>query len=130
MAHYERETTSNIEPMTLGLITLLKQFLYYAKEQNIQNYSIIYEKFTSGMRERVYQDCKFHTAKPIHGFSLDAVINSIKNGDPIKEPVLQFADFWTHIPFLQERSYLDIRGWARQYCRIDSDGYAGNVAIR
>lgn len=130
IGHYKKYTTP-INPLVYGLIILFERFFNYVKEENIQDTSIIYERFDKRMRDSVYRahqrlkKTNFRTK-----LNLNEIIPYIENGDPIKEPILQFTDFWTYLPFIKEKSFLDIRNYSKQYYNFDTEHNAGNTAIR
>ena len=130
IGHYENYNQP-FNPLAFGLIVLFERFINHMKEENIKTGSIIYERFNRGLRELVYkqhkdiQKTKFRTR-----LNLDKIIKYIEDGDPTKEPILQFADFWAYLPFLNERSFLDVQDYSEQHYSFNTERNAGNVSIR
>ena len=119
-----------VNPLAFGLIILIEKFLNYARDENIKDVVIIYERFNKGMRESVYRECQFLEKTNFKTkLYLKKLIHHVNNGDPVKEPVLQFTDFWTCLPFMKEKSFLDIQDYAKQYYNFTDEQNGGNVAI-
>ena len=129
--HYKTDQSNLVSPHVLALISLLDRFFHYVISQNNDNTSIIYERFDRTLRKRAYEQYLF-LQKTEYGTKSKwgKIIKLIRDGDPIKEPVLQFADFWTYLPFAKEKGHLDIQDFAHMYYRFDDAKIGGNVTIR
>ena len=130
IGHYKKYTTP-VNPLVLGLIRLVERFFDYTKEKNVKNTSIIYERFNKAIRECVYRDYKTHEQTNFKTrLNFKEIIHDIHDGDPTKEPVLQFTDFWTYLPFIKEKTFLDVQDFVKQYYNFTSQGNGGNFTIR
>ena len=129
--HYQYYHTHPVNPLAFGLIIIFERLVSYMHSENRNDVNVIYEQFNKGLRELVYkehlflQDTKFRT-----NLNLNKIIKFIENGDPVKEPILQFADFWAYIPFLKERSFLEVEDYSKQYYNFNARRNDGNVSIR
>ena len=127
IGHYKKSAKS-VNPLVLGLIMLVERFFDYTKEKNVKNTSIIYERFNKAIRECVYQDYKL-----LEQTDFKTRLNFkeiIRDGDPTKEPVLQFTDFWTYLPFIKEKTFLDVQDFVKRYYNSSNQGNCGNITIR
>lgn len=130
IGHYKKYATP-VNPLALGLIVLFERFVNHAQKENIKTGYIIYERFNKGLRNLVYENYKFlEKTKFKTKLDLNKIIKSIIDGDPTKEPILQFTDFWTCLPFLNEQNFLDVQDYVQQYHNFNTERDAGNVSIR
>ena len=132
IGHYKYYTKHPISPLALGLIILFERLSDYMVTEKVHSVKIIYERFNKGLRESVYQEHKFlQTTNFKTHLDLNKIIKYIHDGDPVKEPILQFADFWAYLPFLKERSHQDIQDYSNQYYNFNNiPNYGGNVSFR
>lgn len=91
--------TANVR--AYSLLLCLERFQYFLEEKNEEGISI-YEKLTRSMRRNIEKDLK--NLRDLTNFpfftSLDKIKGKIRNGDPIKEKVLQFSDFVVYTPHI------------------------------
>ena len=131
IGHYQYYATRPLNPLAYGLIIMFERLISYAKNNGVDTASIIYELFDKGLKELVHREHKFIQGTKFRtNLKLDEIIKHIENGDPSKEPILQFADFWAYVPFLKERSFLDVRDYSEQYYNFNKSRNDGNVSIR
>lgn len=130
--HYQKYARP-INPLAYGLNCMLERLLYYMEDNDIDSAGVVYERFTHSLRDVVrreqkylVEETKFKTKPELH-----KLFRYIKNGDPTKEPVLQFADFWTYLPYIEEKSSLELeKKFSEQYYNYNKNTRRGKVRIR
>ena len=130
-SHYKRYDNP-INPLSYCMICLLERVQRYMLDNNVSSIKVVYERFTKSQRDRVFKDQNYLKSVGFQtNIDLNKLSNYIHNGDPIKEPVLQFADFWTYLPYIKEKSYLDVeRNFSHQYYNYSTGTMRGNYEIR
>ncbi|MBM2819863.1 MAG: hypothetical protein HW410_1545 [Nitrosarchaeum sp.] len=97
--------TANVR--AYSLLLCLERFQYFLEENNKEGIGI-YERLTRSMRNNIetdLQNLRRLTKFPFFT-NLDKIKGKIRNGEPVKEKVLQFADFVvypTHLLFYTNR---------------------------
>ena len=131
--HY-KAYANPVNPLAIGLIYLIERLDLYMTNNNITTVNIFYEKFTNSMQDEMFKQHNFLNTSTRFKTKLDLkkLCRYINNGDPIKEPILQFADFWTYLPYAREKSRLDEVDFSKQYYNYDVDYKMkrGNVIVR
>ena len=96
--HYSKP----VSPRAYTLRLLLERFQYFLEDNNERG-DASYERYNSQLRKKVELAQKHLLAndnfpKPT---TLSNLSKRVKSGDPLKEPVLQFADFFVYIPWIR-----------------------------
>lgn len=130
--HYKFYKKHPVNPLAYGLICLLERLRYYMRDNDIKSTKVIYERFTTGLRDMVYKEQNFLKGTEFKAsLDLNKLFRYIYNGDPIKELVLQFADFWAYLPYIKEKGLLEIeKNYSNQYYNYNTEKKRGNVTIR
>ena len=89
-----------IDVLAYALYLILERFQYFLVEYN-QNGKIVYERYNAILRHKVEKDHMYlnknpNFPKPIEFLDM---VKEIENGDPTKEPMLSFVDFFTYAPW-------------------------------
>lgn len=91
--------TANVR--AYSLLLCLERFQYFLEEKNEEGISI-YEKLTHSMRNNIEKDLK--NLRNLTNFpfftNLDKIKGKIRNGEPVKDKILQFADFVVYAPHI------------------------------
>ncbi len=128
--HYNHYSNP-IFPMALALWYILERFQYYVS--NIDGKGIaVYEQFTESLRNKVNKEWK--KLESYEKFPQPTDFKNLKkkvlNGDPTKEPMLAFADFFVYLPWNRKMSNSKWKGFGHKYHALDSGNRAsGNVEI-
>ena len=97
-----------IDPLAYGLICMLERLSYCKQDEDIKEVRIIYERFNRTQRMQIATTYKYLEHTGFHtSLDLNKLPGDIESGDPTKEPLLQFTDFWTYLPYIRERYRLD-----------------------
>lgn len=103
-SHCEKYS-SPAHPTAYALIVMLERFQYFLGQKDSKGL-VTYERFNSTLRKKVAIEAKWLREK--YGFptptNLDDLQKLVNNGDPTKEPMLQFADFFAYIPWIRKTS--------------------------
>lgn len=92
-------------PRAYSLLMILERFQYFL-EQNNSTGKAIYERFNAKMRKRAEMELKW--LRNIPTFPAPTNLNNIQGrvitGDPTREPILNFADFFASLPYARRNS--------------------------
>jgi hypothetical protein len=91
--------------LAFALCLLLERFQHFLKEYSAKG-EVIYESYNAKRRKEVIHVHKWLSSLPAYPTPIDItnLVNNVKNGDPSKEPLLQYADFFAFAPFIKNRS--------------------------
>lgn len=94
------EWSVNVRAYTLLLC--LERFQYFLEDNN-DNGTAVYEKFSKGLNEKMIKELKYLTSiRTFPSFTnLNKIKGRVKNGNPTKDKVLQFADFFVYAPHIK-----------------------------
>lgn len=84
---------------------MLERFQYFLEDNN-ESGEAVYERYNSRVRKNVellHAHLKDSPSFPQYT-NFSNIVGSIKDGDPLLEPVLQFADFFAYIPWITRSS--------------------------
>ena len=112
--HYT-QYTDPIWSVALALLYALERFGKFKDENNADG-AIIFEKFTNSIRDKVQKEWK--KLRDIANFPKPHPwpdLNLVKNGDPRKEPILAYADFFGYIPFFRKKAIEDWNTFTSKY---------------
>ena len=94
-----------VNPRAYALYLIMERFQYFL-EDYFNRGVVIYERFLPHFRRKVGQvhvyllkNKKFPTLT-----NFDQIMGQVKDGDPVAEPVLNFADFMAYIPYVKCKS--------------------------
>jgi hypothetical protein len=102
-----------VNPTGYGLYLMLERFQYFLEEHGDVGFAI-FERFNSKMRQRVERVRKWleYTGTFPVFTNFENIIRHVTNGDPAKEPLLQYADFFAYIPWIRSKTnYEAVRRW-------------------
>lgn len=101
--------TANVR--AYSLLLCLERFQYFLEEMNDEGIGI-YERYTKSMRKKATKDLKILREDTNFPFftNLDKVKGKIKYGDPFKEKILQFSDFFIYAPHIRLVTKLNADG--------------------
>lgn len=84
------------------LLTCLERFQYFLEDKNSEG-KVIYERFSIKLRKKMNREMQ--KLQSIPGFpyltKLDKIKGKIINGDPSKEKMLSFSDFFVYTPHIK-----------------------------
>ncbi|MEX0656681.1 MAG: DUF3800 domain-containing protein [Nitrosopumilaceae archaeon] len=127
---YHCQKYSNpVWPTALALLYILERFQYFIDEQNSSGVSI-FERFTNSMRDKVKREWKILNSYP--SFPKPTKwpdLEKVENGDPVKQPILAFADFFGYLPFIRKTSIANWEKFIPQYYRFSERFMSGNVEV-
>lgn len=85
-----------------ALLIMLERFQYFL-ERHGHNGEAIYEEFSSRLQKKAEIAQKWLATRPTFPTptTRDNVAKQVKHGDPLKEPMLQFADFFAYAPYIK-----------------------------
>jgi Protein of unknown function (DUF3800) len=88
-----------------GLFLLLERFQYLLEDATLQG-EVIYEKYNNVLRKKVDLIHRRFMDSPSFPTSTDfrCIKGIVKEGNPLLEHVLQFADFFTYAPWIKCQS--------------------------
>lgn len=92
-------------PRAYALFLMLERFQYFLEDNN-ESGEAVYERYNSRVRKNVellHAHLKDSPSFPQYT-NFSNIVGSIKDGDPLLEPVLQFADFFAYIPWITRSS--------------------------
>lgn len=97
-----RKYSKPANPRAYTLLLLLERFQYFLEDKNTKG-EALYEMYNSRLRKKVELVQKHlldneNFPKPT---ALSNVSRRVKFGDPTKEPILQFADFFAYVPWIR-----------------------------
>ncbi len=103
--HYENYTLP-FNPQTYTLTLFLERLVSYLWKINFDEVSVIYERFSRSLRDRcIYDYKKINSDTSFRSkLNMPKLFTEFENGDPCKEVILQFADFWAYIPYSKKTS--------------------------
>ena len=123
-------------PRAYALFLILERFQYFLVDYN-ESGEVVYERYNSPIRKNVellHAHLKENPSFPKYTH-FDNILGGVKDGDPLLEPVLQFADFFAYIPFLKRTSSCKkLRRWNQikhKYYNFDHPDYRkrGNYEV-
>lgn len=84
------------------LLICLERFQYFLEEQNDDGI-VIYERFNTRLRKKMGAEMAKLRRIPSfpHLTNLHKIKGNIANGDPVKEKILQFSDFFAYAPHIK-----------------------------
>lgn len=129
--HYSTYGEDAIFPMSLTLRYILERFQYFL-EQIEDTGKAIYEMFTESLRDRVYKDWKKlddfpNFPKPTNFSNLK---KTVETGDPTRESMLAFADFFVYLPWNRKTSNAKWEKFLPKYYNHHAANFrSGNVEI-
>lgn len=93
------------DPRAYSLLLILERFQYFLQDKNDIGIAI-YEKFNSKMRKKAEFEQKWLKKIPKFPVPTDLSLlkDRVRNGDPIKEPMLQISDFFAYAPWIKQMS--------------------------
>jgi hypothetical protein len=100
-AHY-KQYSKPISPRAYTLLLLMERFQYFLEDYGSKG-EASYERYTKGMQEKV-EDAQIQLLsfdnfpKPT---DFKYAPRKIKSGDPTKEHMLQFSDFFVYAPYIR-----------------------------
>lgn len=112
--HY-RQYTNPIWPVALALLYSLQRFEDFKKQSNVEGF-VVFEKFTNSMRDKVSKEWK--RLQDIPKFPKPEPwpdLNLVHNGDPCKEHILAYADFFGFIPYFRKKAIADWNTFTHKY---------------
>ena len=107
------------------LLICLERFQFFLEEKNSEG-KAIYERLTNSLRRMITEELRQLQNIPnfSHLTKLDKIKGKIINGDPTKEKILQFSDFFVYAPQIKqvtdqrsEERWNQIKG---KYYQLDS----------
>lgn len=110
------EWSVNVRAYTLLLC--LERFQYFLEDVNGEGRAI-YERFTNNLRRKMSGELYRLQAIPTFPYftNLDKIKGKVRNGDPTREVILQFSDFFVYAPHIKlvtchrkERRWQQIKG--------------------
>lgn len=100
-------------PRAYALFLMLERFQYFLEDNNGKG-EAVYERYDSSIRKNVellHAHLKDSPSFPKYT-DFNNIIGSVKNGDPVLEPILQFADFFAYVPWIKHSSlHTKLRRW-------------------
>jgi len=90
------------DPTAYTLLLILERFQYFVEEKQSRG-KAIFEKFNAKMRKKAEIGLKWLQKIPTFPSptNLDQLEKKIVYGDPVTEPILQFADFFAYTPWIR-----------------------------
>ncbi|MCA9820868.1 MAG: DUF3800 domain-containing protein [Nitrosarchaeum sp.] len=97
--------TKPADPRAYSLLLILERFQYFLQEKADTGIAI-YEKFNAKMRKKAEAEQKWLQKIPKFPVptNLNLLKEKVRNGDPVKEPMLQIADFFAYAPWIKQMS--------------------------
>lgn len=128
---YEEQGLRPIHPTAYALHLIRERFEYFLRVNN-EIGKIIYERFNSEFRKKVEIEINWFlrtTRFPQH-VRFSSQYRIIEDGDPTKEPMLQFADFFAYVPWMRKTSNANWESFTNKYYNFNEfQIYSGNVEI-
>jgi len=86
-----------------ALLLMLERFQYFVQENNSTGIAI-YERYNAKMRKRIELEQRWLQRIPTFPSPTDLpdLDTTVRNGDPTKEIILQFADFFAYAPWIRQ----------------------------
>jgi Protein of unknown function (DUF3800) len=94
-----------VKPRAYALYLMLERFQYFLLDYNRTGYTV-YERYNPFIKRQVkYTHDYFikNVSFPKY-VNFDNILGGIMNGDPVSEPILQFADFFAFAPYKKHES--------------------------
>jgi hypothetical protein len=90
----------NVKAYTL--LICLERFQFFLEDVNNEG-NAIYERFTNSLRRKMTQELQQLQSIPTFPYftNLNKIKGKVKNGDPSKEVLLQFSDFFVYAPHIK-----------------------------
>ena len=129
--HYSLYGGTAIFPMSLTLRYILERFQYFL-EQIGDTGKAIYEMFTESLRDKVYKDWKILDGYPNfpRPTNFSNLKKTVETGDPTREPMLAFADFFVYLPWNRKTSNAKWQEFVPKYYNPYAPNFrSGNVEI-
>jgi len=94
-----------VKPRVYAILLIQERFQYFLEEYR-SNGRVVYERFDINFKRAVDFGIDFLKSNPRFPSptSIDNIEKEIINGDPVEEPILQFADFIAYPPYRKCRS--------------------------
>jgi len=128
--HYKKYSKP-IFPMALALKYILERFQYFVSIKETTGIAM-YEQFTESLRNKVNNEWKkLESYKNSHQpTDFKNLKKKVLNGDPTKEPMLAFADFFVYLPWNRKISNSKWKYLNQKYYALNSGNrVSGNVEI-
>lgn len=130
VGHYQYYTKHAVNPLAFGLIVLIERLLYFMRTNHISSANVVYERFTESLRDMVHKEQNYLRNTNFRtNVDLKKLFNYITSGNPVKEVVLQYADFWAYIPFNKLRSEIRMERFPNIF-NYNTEIKRGNVEIK
>lgn len=129
-SHY-KQYSEPIFPMALALWYIFERFQYFVGNEETTGIAV-YERFTESLRNKVNKEWK--KLAEYKGFpkptNFPDLKRDIENGDPTKEFMLAFADFFVYLPWNRKISNAKWKSLNQKYYSLNSRSrFSGNVEI-
>lgn len=128
---YENQGLRPIHPTAYALHLIRERFEYFLRDEHSDG-KVIYERYNAELRKKMEIEISIllrttNFPRPTN-FSNQIVI--VEDGDPTKEPMLQFADFFAYIPWIKKTSNANWVAFREKYYNLYAlNTYSGNVEI-
>jgi len=130
VGHYQYYVKHAVNPLAFGLIVLIERLLYFMRANKIKSANVVYERFTESLRDMVHKEQNYlRNTNFKTNIDLKKLFTFVDSGDPTKEIVLQYADFWAYIPFNKLRSEIRMEGFSNIF-NYNTEIKRGNVEIK
>ena len=133
--HYKKYRLSAENPKAYAMLIMLERFQDFLESKDSQG-AVFYERFNRRERRNIEITMKRlkKMLKSKRYVELNNIIGNIRNGDPLKEPILQLADFFAYATQIMYRTKGEKkRRWdsiKEKYFKFNGAYYdRGNVGI-
>ena len=128
---YENNGQRPVHPTAYALYLIRERFQYFLQGKGGTG-KVIYESYKAPFRKKMELETKWllrHENFP-HPTAFTSQDPTVEDGDPTKEPMLAFADFFAYLSWSRKT---DIKNWEEFYQKYydpnNYSSYAGNVEI-
>ena len=93
------------DPKAYAMFLMLERFQDFLASKGSQG-TVLYERFNKKERKKVETTMKMlkEQLKSRRYVDLSNIVGNIRNGDPLKEPILQLADFFAYATQIKYRT--------------------------
>ena len=103
--HFSKYMFTPADPKAYAMFLMLERFQDFLASKGSQG-TVLYERFNKKERKKVETTMKMlkERLKYRRYVDLNNIVGNIRNGDPLKEPILQLADFFAYATQIKHRT--------------------------